>query len=118
MERTAMSDREFARAAVLRRVTAGEISLHDATPLLRVSYRQAKRLLQRFRANGRQGLVHRSLGRRSNRATPTTHRDRVLALVRQHYGGAATRGPASGLGLRSSPSISGPIMGSWCRSAH
>jgi hypothetical protein len=93
-----MSDREFARAAVLRRVIAGEITLQEATPLLRVSYRQAKRLLQRFRAAGRQGLVHRSLGRRSNRATPTAHRDEVLALVRAHYSGPAARGAGQRFG--------------------
>jgi len=93
-----MSDREFARAAVLRRVIAGEWTIHEATPLLRVSYRQAKRLVQRFRAEGRKGLVHRSLGRRSNRATPTTHRDHVLALVRAHYGGSVERGPGQRFG--------------------
>src|SRR5205085_4605364 len=93
-----MSDREFARAAVLRRVIAGDLSIKDATPLLRVSYRQAKRLVQRFRAGGRKGLVHRSLGRRSNRAIPPAHRDRVLALVRAHYGGRVERGPGQRFG--------------------
>ncbi|MGQ0713989.1 MAG: hypothetical protein ACT4PJ_09680 [Gemmatimonadaceae bacterium] len=36
-----MSDREFLRAAVLRRFVAGELTLRDATPLLGVSDRQA-----------------------------------------------------------------------------
>jgi hypothetical protein len=54
-----MSDREFARGTILRRVVAGELTIREATPLLRVSYRQAKRLVQRFRAGGRKGLVHR-----------------------------------------------------------
>jgi transposase len=98
MERTAMSDREFARAAVLRRVTAGELSITDATPLLQVSYRQAKRLVQRYRREGRKGLVHRGLGRRSNHAVPAAHRDAVLALVRTHYSGAIARGPGQRLG--------------------
>lgn len=93
-----MSDREFARAAVLRRVVAGDLSIQEATPLLRVSYRQAKRLAQRFRADGRKGLVHRSLGRRSNRAAPTEHRERVLALIRAHYSGPALRGPGQRFG--------------------
>lgn len=93
-----MSDREFARAAVLRRVIAGDLSIMDATPLLGVSYRQAKRLVQRYRAEGRKGLVHRSVGRRSNRAIPTGHRERVLAVVREQYGGAAGRGPGQRLG--------------------
>lgn len=93
-----MSDREFARAAVLRRVVAGELTIKEATPLLRVSYRQAKRLVQRFRAEGRRGLVHRSLGRPSNHAVPAAHRERVLALVRAHYSGPAARGPGQRFG--------------------
>jgi transposase len=93
-----MSDREFVRAAVLRRVIAGEITIKDATPLLGVSYRQAKRLAMRFRAGGRKSLVHRSAGRRSNRAVPTTHREQVLELVRVHYGGSVLRGPGQRFG--------------------
>lgn len=98
MERTAMSDREFVRAAVLRRVVAGELRITDATPLLQVSYRQAKRLVARYRADGRKGLVHRGLGRRSNRATPSVHREAVLTLVRTHYSGGAARGPGQRFG--------------------
>ena len=93
-----MSDREFARAAVIRRVIAGELSVREATALLGVSYRQAKRLVARYRAHGRKGLVHRNTGRRSNRAVPEAHRAQVLALVQQHYGGAAARGPGQRLG--------------------
>lgn len=93
-----MSDREFARAAVLRRVVAGEVSLVEATPLLGVSYRQAKRLLRRFRGAGRKGLVHRGAGRGSNRAMPAAYRASVLALVQFHYGGHAERGSGQRFG--------------------
>lgn len=93
-----MSDREFARAAILRRVVAGEVSLAAATPLLGVSYRQAKRLAQRYRSEGRTGLVHRATGRRSNRATPVAYRARVVALVAQHYSGPVARGPGQRFG--------------------
>lgn len=75
-----MSEREFTRAAVLRRVISGEISIMEATPLLGVSCRQAKRLRARYRTRGRAGLVHASLGRRSNRRTPETYRDQVLGF--------------------------------------
>ncbi len=98
MERTAMSEREFERAAVLRRVVAGDLTLQEATPLLAVSYRHAKRLVARFRARGRQGLVHGNLGRRSNRALPEDYRTTVLELVRTHYGGRAERGPGQRFG--------------------
>ena len=93
-----MSDREFRRAAILRRVTAGEMSIRDATPLLGVSYRQAKRLAARFRAGGRKALVHRNVGRRSNHAVPLVHREQVLELVRRHYSGPAQRGPGQRFG--------------------
>src|SRR5437773_9840303 len=98
-----MSDREFVRAAVLRRVIVGELNITDATPLLRVSYRQAKRLVQRFRRGGRKSLVHQSVGRRSNHAVPAGYRAHVLALVRTHYGGAAPRGCAPCSGPRLAP---------------
>jgi transposase len=93
-----MSDREFTRAAILRRVVAGELTIKEATPLLGVSYRQAKRLAARFRAGGRKALVHRNTGRRSNRAIPAAHRAAVLELVRTQYGGAAHRGPGQRFG--------------------
>ena len=93
-----MSDREFTRAAVLRRVVAGEMTMLDATPLLGVSYRQAKRLLRRFRAQGRKGLVHRSTGRCSNRATPAAYREGIVDVIRTQYGGPAARGPGQRFG--------------------
>ena len=93
-----MSDREFVRAAVLRRVIAGELSVREATPLLGVSYRQAKRLVARYRAHGRKGLIHGNTGRRSNRAVPEAHRAAVVALVREQYGGGSARGPGQRLG--------------------
>ena len=98
MERTAMSDREFTRAAVLRRVAAGELTIQEATPLLGVSYRQAKRLTARYGERGRRGLVHGNTGRRSNRAVPPAYRERVVELVRTHYGGSVARGPGQRFG--------------------
>src|SRR4051812_23124807 len=93
-----MSEREFARAAILRRVVAGEMTLVEATPLLGVSYRQAKRFVHRFRGEGRTGLIHRSVGRRSNRAVPATYCAHVVAVIRAQYGGAAARGPGQRFG--------------------
>ncbi|MGH7638559.1 MAG: ISNCY family transposase [Gemmatimonadaceae bacterium] len=93
-----MSDREFTRAAILRRVSAGEITIKEATPLLGVSYRQAKRLAARFRSGGRKALVHGNTARRSNRAIPSAHREQVVELVRAHYGGSIPRGPGQRFG--------------------
>ena len=59
-----MSTRELTRAGVLARVAAGTLRLRSAAVLMAVSYRQAKRLVWRYRAEGAKGLKHRSAGRR------------------------------------------------------
>lgn len=87
-----MSRRELERSAVLSRVKSEGISLAEATPLLGISYRQAKRIYSRFRADGAKGLVHRNAGKVSNRSYPLIERQRIIALVREHYGGLIGRG--------------------------
>ena len=67
---------------------AGALSVQSAAVLLHVGYRQAKRLVRRYRAQGAKGLRHGSAGQRSNRARPAAERERILALVRQKYSGA------------------------------
>lgn len=82
-----MSMRELTRAGVLARVAAGTLSLRSAATMMTVSYRQAKRLYGRYRAEGAKGLTHRSAGRPSNATRPASERKRVLALVREKYSG-------------------------------
>jgi len=82
-----MSTRELRRAGVLARVAAGTLKLGSAALLMDVSYRQAKRLYRRYRAEGAKGLKHRLAGRGSNRATDVKVRARALALVKEKYGG-------------------------------
>lgn len=82
-----MSEREIRRAGVLGRVKAGELSQKEAAAMLRLSYRQVKRLYRRYEAEGPGGLVHRNAGRRSNRAHSAGFRKKVLKIVREQYGG-------------------------------
>jgi transposase len=82
-----MSARELRRAEVLGRVKGQTLRLVDAAKMLEVSYRQAKRLWQRYREEGAKGLQHRSAGRSSNRAKPEKFRRKVLQLVREKYSG-------------------------------
>ena len=83
-----MSKKELGRVGVLARVKSEELGVVDAAQLLRVSYRQAKRLWKRFREEGATGLQHGSAGRPSNRAHDKKFRKKVLRLVREKYGGA------------------------------
>src|SRR5512140_2675200 len=82
-----MSKRELGRVEVLARVRSKQLQVVDAGRLVRVSYRQAKRLWKRYREEGATGLKHRSAGRPSHRAHEPKFRRKVLQLVRKKYGG-------------------------------
>jgi len=82
-----MSQEELRRVEVLARVRSNQLRVVDASRLLRVSYRQAKRLWKRYREEGPASLKHRSAGCTSNHAYAPKFRQRVLDLVRKKYGG-------------------------------
>ena len=82
-----MSQEELRRVEVLARVRSEELRVIDAQWLMRVSYRQAKRLWKRYREEGPAGVKHRSAGRASNHGYAPKFRVRVLRLVREKYGG-------------------------------
>ncbi len=83
-----MSEKELRRVEVFSRVASGELLLSDAAEILHLSYRQTKRLGQRYRQQGPSGLRHRNAGRPSNRAKPPEFRQQVLGLVREKYSGS------------------------------
>lgn len=82
-----MSKRELGRVEVLARVRSEQLLVVDASRLMRVSYRQAKRLWKRYREGGGAALKHGNAGRPSNRAHEEKFRRKVLRLVREKYGG-------------------------------
>lgn len=82
-----MSKRELQRAGVLARVKAGELRLKHAAEVMRISYRQAKRLWKGYQAGGAAALKHGNAGRKSNRARPEKERNKILKLVQKKYSG-------------------------------
>ena len=66
-------------------VAEGKRTLVTASTVLGVSYRQAKRIYQRYREEGSPGLVHRNVGRCSNRRIAERVRERAIELYREHY---------------------------------
>jgi transposase len=87
MEMIEMSTRERRRMMLMTRVAEGLLKLHLAAEMLRVSYRQAKRIWRRYRQEGDAGLVHRGRGRCSNRKRPTVEQKRAVALYAKQYAG-------------------------------
>ena len=104
MGRRALSVEEVRRAGILNRVKEGTLSLKTAAAMMRISYRQAKRLWKRYRSRGVKGLVHGNAGRRSHRAKPAQLRRRVLELVNSKYSG--------GIGERFGPTLAAEHLAS------
>lgn len=64
----------------------GELRIADATALIGLKRRQVFRLPDRLRSEGASGRVSRKRGRPSNRRHSDALRERIIAIVREHYG--------------------------------
>lgn len=80
-----MSGKERKRMVVLAEVQRGKLSVAGAGRLMRVCYRQAKRIWHRFKKAGDSGLLHRSRGQPGPRRKAAKLRSRVLARYQQRY---------------------------------
>ena len=78
-----LKERDLLKAA--HEVERGYITARAASEAFGMSYRQFKRRLARWRAEGDQGLAHRSRGRRSNRRIPDDVRRKAVALISGKY---------------------------------
>src|SRR5262249_22097085 len=82
-----LSRRELERAGILARVKSGDLLVKDASELMQVSYRHAKRLWKRYRGGGAASLKHGNAGRGSNRRRAESERKRILRTVEEKYAG-------------------------------
>ena len=80
-----LSRREAQRIQVLEQVVRKSLSLKAGATLMKVCYRQAKRLAARYRREGPKGLVHRRRGRAAPNALGPQIREWVLTLYREVY---------------------------------
>lgn len=88
MERVVgLSGKERERLVELQQVKEGKQTLVEAKERMGLCERQARRVWRRFLAEGARGLVHRSRGRRSNRALDGEVKRRSLELYRERLEG-------------------------------
>jgi len=80
-----MSGKERKRLTVMTACQAGELTLAEGAEVMKVSYRQAKRIWKRYRKKGDAGLVHRARGRTGTRRVAPLERRRVIGRYRQRY---------------------------------
>jgi len=80
-----MSSKERRRKVEFEGIVEGRMTIREGAQRLGLSYRQCRRSYRRYREQGDRGLVHRSRGRRSNRARPDAFRLAVLERYRERY---------------------------------
>lgn len=80
-----MSQKERSRLVVMSRVKEKAMNMREASEMMGVSYRQVRRIYQRYMQEGDKGLIHRNRGRPSNRRKAPEVKERALALYREQY---------------------------------
>lgn len=80
-----MCAKERKRKVILEEVKKGQLSLKDAAPRMEVGYRQAKRIMKRYRRRGDVGLVHANRGKPSSHAYAAKFKNVVLKIYREKY---------------------------------
>ncbi|WP_336996809.1 ISNCY family transposase [Leclercia sp. UBA7405] len=80
-----MSLKELDRLQIIRDSVSCQITQEQAADRIGISIRQVKRLVQRYRIEGPQGLISRRRGQRPNNAFTSEFRTLVISLVRDKY---------------------------------
>lgn len=80
-----MSLKELDRLQIIRDSVSRQIAQEQAADRIGISIRQVKRLVQRYRIEGPQGLISRRRGQRPNNAFTSEFRTFVISLVRDKY---------------------------------
>jgi transposase len=83
--RLPMGEKERLRGKVLEMVRQGQMTLKAASALLRVSYRQAKRLYAAYRKEGDAGLIHGNYGKPSNNRPDERIVEKAIEAYREKY---------------------------------
>jgi len=82
-----MSMKELKRIPVIHSVLNGQITQQEAANILGLCREQVGRITAKVREEGDIGLIDKSRGKPSNRATPPKTKDRILYLCRTEYKG-------------------------------
>lgn len=80
-----MSRKEVDRLGVIKDVVDKKIKQRQAAKRLRLSIRQIKRLVRRYRLEGVDGLLSRRRGRPPHNTIPVAKRESIMKLVREKY---------------------------------
>ncbi|MHB8154721.1 MAG: ISNCY family transposase [Candidatus Omnitrophota bacterium] len=82
-----MSQKELKRLHVIRKAIEKGITQQGAAELLEIGERQVRRIIQRVRIEADKGVIHRSRGKLSHRATSGLIKNKILGFCRGVYSG-------------------------------
>jgi hypothetical protein len=86
-DRFIMSQRDLRRLHIIRQVIDKQLPRKEAARVLGLYKKQIGRIVKRVKAEGDQGICHRSRGRASTRSKPAALKERALRLYQAHYAG-------------------------------
>lgn len=84
-ERITMSKKEVSRIPIIERCMSGQLSSKKAGEIIGLSDRQIRRIKNKLRTEGVQGIVHRSRGKPSNRELSSSLKKYAVKLVKEKY---------------------------------
>ncbi len=82
-----MSQKELKRLQVISKALEKQIRQREAADILELSERQIRRIIKRLRDEPGRGVIHRSRGKLSHRATIGVVKNKILRLCRGVYSG-------------------------------
>lgn len=82
-----LRQKELKRLHVIHKVLEGIMTQREAVHLISLSERQIRRIVQRIREEGDEGIRHKTRGRQSQRKLPRRLKDRVISLYKTVYAG-------------------------------
>lgn len=80
-----MSVKEADRIAVMDKLIEKRIKQKHAAKQLDLSTRQIRRLMKRYKEEGKIGLIHKSRGKKGNRGIPDDQKEKAISLISRNY---------------------------------
>lgn len=116
-DRVIMSVKELRRVSVIRQTMEKQLTQVKAGALLGLTPRHIRRLIERVKQAGDQGLAHRGRGQPSNRRMAESVKAKALRLYAQRYGDFGPTLAAEKLAEQQGLVVSAETLRSWLRAA-
>ena len=108
-----MDQGDLKRLSIIEKVIEKRITQIEAGGILELSDRQIRRVVRRVEEEGKKGVLHKSRGKPSGRATPEETREKALKLCRERYVGFSPTLASEKLFERDKIHISRELLRSW-----